>query len=178
MAGASDPYKILGVGPEASEDQLRAAYRRLVRVHHPDHNHGSPESARRFEEIQEAYARIQRLRTRARADEPPAPAASDPNLEARLTDLEEQVRRAHAARERAKHAAAETAANEVRRPSDEELGYVKTDDSFAKILADAEAELSDRLGGVREHPDGRRVSQLIDELKRKREGDNPRGSRN
>ncbi len=66
MAAASDPYKVLGISAEASEDQLRDAYRRLVRIHHPDHNQGSAESARRFEQIQEAYARIRSLRAHAR----------------------------------------------------------------------------------------------------------------
>src|SRR5205823_14727426 len=57
-----DPYVTLGVAPGASEEELRAAYRRLVQLHHPDHNGGSAESTRRFEEIQGAYARIRRLR--------------------------------------------------------------------------------------------------------------------
>jgi hypothetical protein len=175
MAPASDPYKILGVTPQVSDEQLHAAYRRLVQVHHPDHNHGSPESARRFEEIQEAYARIQRLRVGAPANEP-QPAAADPDLEARLSDLEHQVRKARAARDRARRAAAEAAAHEPRRPSDEELGYVRTDDSFTKILADAEAEISERLAGAREHPAGRRLGRLIDDLTGKLKGDKPRGS--
>jgi curved DNA-binding protein CbpA len=171
MAPASDPYKVLGVSPEASEDRLRAAYRRLVRLHHPDHNDGSPESARRFEEVQEAYARIRSLRAQAApADEAP-PSASDPELDARLSDLERQVRKAQATRDRARRAAAKAAADKPKRPSDEELGYVRTDDSFAKILADAEAELSERLAGASEHPVGRRVSKLIDELTGKLKGD-------
>jgi hypothetical protein len=175
MAAASDPYKVLGVSPEASEDQIRATYRRLVQLHHPDHNQGSPEAAHRFEEIQEAYARIRSLRAHVPAGEPP-PADPDPDLEARLEDLEHQVRKAHAARERARRAAAEATADRPRRPSDEELGYVKTDDSFAKILADAEAELSNRLAGARERPAGRRIGRLIDELTGKLKGDNPPGS--
>jgi curved DNA-binding protein CbpA len=173
MGAASDPYKVLGISPEASADQLRDAYRRLVRIHHPDHNHGSAESARRFEEVQEAYSRIRSLRAHAHVAEPP-PAAADPNLEGRLSDLEQQVRRANAARERARRAAAEAAADKPRRPSDEELGYVRTDDSFAKILADAEAELSERLAGASEHPAGRRVGKLIDELTGKLKGDRGR----
>ena len=36
------------------DDELHAAYRHLVQLHHPDHNNGSPESARRFEAVQEA----------------------------------------------------------------------------------------------------------------------------
>lgn len=169
MASASDPYKVLGISPEASEDQLRDTYRRLVRIHHPDHNQGSEESARRFEEIQEAYTRIRSLRAQRPEAEPPPPPA-DPALDDRLTDLEQQIRRAHAARERARRAAAEAAANESQRPSDEELGYVKTEDSFGKILADAEAELSQWLAGASERPAGRRVGELIDELTGKLKG--------
>ncbi|MGB9185891.1 MAG: J domain-containing protein, partial [Solirubrobacteraceae bacterium] len=58
----TDPYEILSIRASASDAELRAAYRRAVQRHHPDHNGGSPESARRFEEIQEAYARIRALR--------------------------------------------------------------------------------------------------------------------
>jgi curved DNA-binding protein CbpA len=166
-----DPYAILGVSPDVSDDQLHAAYRRLVQFHHPDHNDGSVESARRFEEIQDAYARIRQLRGSSTSYSGPAGhAAADPDVEARLADLESELRRAQAARERASRAAAEAAANASRRPSDEELGYVTTDDSFAKILADARSELSDRLAEAREHPGGRRVAELIDELAAKLKG--------
>jgi curved DNA-binding protein CbpA len=170
MAFSGDPYKVLGVAPEATEEQIRAAYHRLVQAHHPDHNQGSAESARRFEEIQEAYSRIRSLRSaRPRVDQAPPPpaAAADPQLEARLAGLEGQVRRAQAERERARRkAAAEArgAMGDSPRASEEELGYVKTDDSFGKILADAEAELTKRLGGARDNPAGRRVGELIDEL--------------
>jgi curved DNA-binding protein CbpA len=175
MAATSDPYKVLGVGPDASDAQLRAAYRRLVQENHPDHNQGSPDSARRFEEIQEAYSRIRELRASRPAAEPPQRETADPELASRLADLEQQVRDAQAARERARRAAAEAAAAaepERGRASDEELGYIRTDDSFARILADAEKELTERLSGAQEHPVGRRVSDLIDELaaKLKREG--------
>jgi curved DNA-binding protein CbpA len=169
MASSDDPYKVLGVAPEATEEQIRAAYHRLVQLHHPDHNQGSAESARRFEEIQEAYSRIRSLRSsRPPVEQPPPAAAADPELEARLADLEAQVRRAKAKRERARRkAAAEARAATMGgspRASDEELGYVKTDDTFGKVLADAEAELTKRLAGARDHPAGRRVGELIDEL--------------
>ena len=165
---AADPYKILGVGPGASDDQIRAAYRRLVQANHPDHNEGSVEAARRFEEIQEAYARIRSLRSSRPVETQPAPnATADPDLEAHLANIERQVRDAHAARERARRAAAEAAPAAPKRPSDEELGYIKTDDSFGKILADAEAQLSERLAGAGDHPAGRRISKLVDELARK-----------
>jgi hypothetical protein len=61
--------------------------------------------------------------------------------------MERDLREAHLARERARRAAAEAAAATERRkrPSDEELGYIKTDDSFSKIFSDAGAALSEQL---------------------------------
>ena len=164
-ASAGDPYQTLGVRPGVSDEELHSAYRRLVQLHHPDHNHGSPESARRFEEIQEAFARIREQRKEAPGPSPPPRAANlDPEAEKRLADLERQVRKAHEARERARRAAREAAARTQRRPSDEELGYVTTDDSFSKLLADAAAEISERFGEARNHPATRRVADLIGEL--------------
>jgi DnaJ-class molecular chaperone len=158
-----DPYDVLGVGPGAADSEIRTAYRRLVQLHHPDHNNGSIEATRRFEEVQEAYAAVLALRRgrsgsasagaqgSARQAPPPgtqsAPAA-DPHVETRIADLERQVREAHAARERARRAAREAAAASTEeRPSDEELGYIKTEDSFSKVLADALDELAGRLKG-------------------------------
>jgi curved DNA-binding protein CbpA len=210
-----DPYQTLGVSPGASEEALRAAYRHQVQLHHPDHNGGSAESARRFEAVQEAYAQIRAARaaaphsssartgaarsssartgaarsSSARTGAPRSGAASssatgsgsaapradaDPAVEARLADLERELREAHVARERIRAEARRVAAQNAQRPSDEELGYVTTDDSFSKILADAAAELSDRFSEAREHPAARRVSDLIDELETKRTGDPPR----
>ena len=165
-ASGHDPYQTLGVKPGVSDEELHHAYRRLVQLHHPDHNDGSPEAARRFEEIQDAYARIRGLREETeRPAPPPRTAASvDPEAEARLADLQRGVREAHLARERARRAAREAAARTERRPSDEELGYVTTDDSFSKLLADARAELSERFAEACEHPATRRVADLIDEL--------------
>ena len=154
MAPQADPYVVLGVRPDASDQEIRSAYRRLVQLHHPDHNHGSAESERRFEEVQDAYARIRRLRTGAAAPPPPPPPPppSDPDLEARLKNMERDLREAHLARERARKAAAEAAAEAAgpqgKRPSDEELGYIKTDDSFSKIITDAGAALSEQLADL------------------------------
>ncbi len=182
----SDPYRTLGVRAGVSDEELRRTYRRLVQQHHPDHNGGSAESARRFEEIQEAYAQIKRVRGE-RPRGPTAQPKADPGVEARLADLERELREAQLARERAARAerearaarnraaeAARAAAREaggtddLRRASNEDLGYVTTDDSFTQILADARAELSGQLSEgltrAREHPVVRRVSDLIDEL--------------
>jgi len=56
--GADDPHAVLGIAPDASLDEIRAAYRRLVRAHHPDllAARGMPE-----ERIAQATARVARI---------------------------------------------------------------------------------------------------------------------
>ena len=51
-----DFYAVLGVPPEASADDIKKAYRKLARQHHPDANSGDTASERRFKEVGEAYA--------------------------------------------------------------------------------------------------------------------------
>lgn len=50
-----DPYIILGVARTASADEVKRAYRRLVKEFHPDHNRGDKGAEHRFKEIQAAY---------------------------------------------------------------------------------------------------------------------------
>ena len=71
------------------------------------------------------------------------------------------------ARRRAQEAARE--ATDGERPTDEELGYIKTDDSFSKIFSDAVSDLSERLEAP-EHHVPKRLSDLIDELESKLDG--------
>jgi hypothetical protein len=131
-------------------------------MHHPDHNHGSAEAARRFEEVQDAYAEVVKLRREASHVHQAPPL--DPDVESRLADLEGEVREARAARERARRAAQEAAAQTERRPTDEELGYVTTDDTFSQVLADARSDLAKRFGESRDRPAAERVADLLDEV--------------
>jgi molecular chaperone DnaJ len=50
-----DPYKVLGVAKEATQEQIKKAYRKLARKYHPDVNPGDPTSEEKFKEISEAY---------------------------------------------------------------------------------------------------------------------------
>ena len=51
----NDPYQILGVSRDASEDEIRQAYRRLAKKYHPDLNPGDAQAAQKMNEINEAY---------------------------------------------------------------------------------------------------------------------------
>lgn len=52
---SNDPYEILGVAKSASADEIKRAYRRLAKEHHPDRNPGDKKAEARFKEIQAAY---------------------------------------------------------------------------------------------------------------------------
>src|SRR4051794_5288138 len=161
---APDPYKVLGVAPGASSEELHDAYRRLVKVHHPDRNGGSAESTRRFQEIQQAYEAIREGRAHRPPPQPPPPPHADPGVETRMAHLERELREARAAHERARRAAQQAAREATGQPSEEELGHLATDDSFGKILSDVRDEVSERLSGARQHPAVKRVADLIDGL--------------
>ncbi len=50
-----DYYKILGVAKTATADEIKKAYRKLARQHHPDVNPNDPDAERRFKEVNEAH---------------------------------------------------------------------------------------------------------------------------
>ncbi len=52
---AKNYYETLGVAKNATEKDIRSAYRRLARKHHPDVNHGDSSAEAKFKEINEAY---------------------------------------------------------------------------------------------------------------------------
>ena len=50
-----DPYEVLGISPGASDDEIKAAYRKLAKKYHPDLNGGSAEAEAKMKEVNEAY---------------------------------------------------------------------------------------------------------------------------
>ena len=54
----NDPYSVLGVSKDASEEEIKRAYRRLAKKYHPDLNPGDPEAARKMNEINAACEQI------------------------------------------------------------------------------------------------------------------------
>ncbi|HWE59636.1 MAG TPA: DnaJ domain-containing protein [Solirubrobacteraceae bacterium] len=167
---ALDPYAVLGVAPDISDIELRRVYRGLVKRHHPDHNGGSPDAARRFAQIQNAYAVIVQGRRGGQAPTAGATAgptmgqaatsAEDP-IEDRIASLEREMAAVHQteqrrAQEQARvardQAAKRAAAQRMQAPqghrlraTPEDLGYYATDDSFTKIIDDAAEQFGDRL---------------------------------
>lgn len=52
----TDYYKVLGVSKEASQDEIKKAFRKLAVKYHPDKTKGDKEAEDKFKEINEAYA--------------------------------------------------------------------------------------------------------------------------
>lgn len=63
-----DPYTVLGVPRSVSEKDLKAAYRKLAKAHHPDQNKGDPNAQAKFAEISSAYDFLSDAEKRAQYD--------------------------------------------------------------------------------------------------------------
>ena len=50
-----DPYKVLGISPDADKDEIKRAYRKKAKEYHPDLHPDDPQAAEKMNEINEAY---------------------------------------------------------------------------------------------------------------------------
>lgn len=60
-----DPYSVLGVSRNATDEEIKKAYRKLSRKYHPDANINNPnkdQAEEKFKEVQQAYEQIMRER--------------------------------------------------------------------------------------------------------------------
>ncbi|AGU48908.1 chaperone protein DnaJ [Variovorax paradoxus B4] len=81
MATKRDYYETLGVPKNASEEEIKKAYRKLAMKHHPDRNHGdtSKDAETKFKEVKEAYEMLSDGQKRAAYDQY-GHAGVDPNM--------------------------------------------------------------------------------------------------
>ncbi len=54
----TDPYRVLGLSPDASDEEVKKAYKALAKKYHPDVAGNTPEAARKMQEINAAYDQI------------------------------------------------------------------------------------------------------------------------
>ena len=85
-----DHYQTLGVEPSASQENIRAAYRRLMQMVHPDHNPGNRQAEAWAKLVNAAYDVLSKPDLRAQYDrnrQPPSPRnrAATPSPQPRLS---------------------------------------------------------------------------------------------
>ena len=68
MQNKPDYYEVLGVSRDATQEEIKRAYRRLARRYHPDANPDDPQAEEKFKQITEAYAVLSDPEKRARYD--------------------------------------------------------------------------------------------------------------
>ena len=69
MAEKRDYYEVLGVSKNATDDELKKAYRKLAKKYHPDANPGDESAAEKFKEASEAYSVLSDAEKRKRYDQ-------------------------------------------------------------------------------------------------------------
>lgn len=68
MSQLPDPYEVLGVRRDASQDEIKSAFRKLAAQHHPDKNPDDPQAHERFKKINAAYQILSDPQKRATYD--------------------------------------------------------------------------------------------------------------
>ena len=66
MPVANDPFAVLGLSSSATEDEIKAAYRKLAKKYHPDLNPGDKAAEEKMREVNEAYTRALQIKKTGR----------------------------------------------------------------------------------------------------------------
>jgi DnaJ-class molecular chaperone len=93
MAKQRDYYEVLGVPRTASADEIKSAYRKLVRKYHPDANKNDKSAEQKFKEVQESYDVLNDAEKRRRYDQFGHAGVHGPDPSAAGEDFYEQFRR-------------------------------------------------------------------------------------
>lgn len=86
-------YKILGLQPAATADEIKKAYRSLALAYHPDRNPGDKEAESMFKRVQEAYDTLSDLNSRARYDLTLPKIKAKPKTESRKSQYKTKAER-------------------------------------------------------------------------------------
>ena len=69
MADKRDYYEVMGIPKNASDDEIKKAFRKLAKQYHPDLNPGNKEAEAKFKEVNEAYEVLSDKDKKARYDQ-------------------------------------------------------------------------------------------------------------
>ncbi len=69
MADKRDYYEVMGISKDASDDEIKKAYRKLAKKYHPDLNPGDKTAEQHFKEVNEAYEVLSDKEKKARYDQ-------------------------------------------------------------------------------------------------------------
>ena len=111
-----DPYEVLGLEPGATHAEIRAAYLRLAKKHHPDKNPGDKTAEWIFKAVQKAY---ETLRDGHGNDERDRTRREREQAERERQERAEQVRREQAEQEERRERERRERAERVRRERDQ-----------------------------------------------------------